>query len=358
MTIVGLSAGRNLDLLTQQIKRFSPLVVSVTEEKDALTLSERFADLSVLYGSDGLERLASFPDVDLVVNALVGAIGLAPTLATLADGRTLALANKESMVIGGELVKRALAEGGGTILPIDSEHNAILQSMHAGKHEEIERIIITASGGPFLTTPLEKLARVSAQDALHHPNWSMGSRITIDSATMVNKAFEVIEAHYLFDVPYKRIDPLVHPQSVIHSLVEYRDGSIIAELAASDMRIPIQYALIYPERVATGLPRLSLEEVAKLSFAPLDTARYPAFTTVLNAGKHGGTAPAAVNAADEVLVNRFLHGEIKFTAIADGLQQILDRWASREDAKDGRLTLAMILDVDRWAREQAMVLRF
>ena len=356
ITIVGLSAGRNIDLLTQQIEHFSPLIVSVAEEKDALALSERFADLTVLHGSDGLERLASFPGVDLVVNALVGAIGLSPTLVTLNNGRTLALANKESMVIGGELVKRELVENGGTILPIDSEHNAILQSLHAGRHEEIERIIITASGGPFLTTPLEELARVSVQDALHHPNWTMGSRITIDSATMVNKAFEVIEAHYLFDVPYERITPLVHPQSVIHSLVEYRDGSIIAELAASDMRIPIQYALVYPERVATGLPRLSLERVSKLQFEPLDTVRYPAFATVLDAGVSGNTAPAAVNAADEILVGRFLHGEIGFMDIARGLQEILDRWAAREDIVNEELTLARILDVDRWAREQAAIL--
>ena len=259
-------------------------------------------------------------------------------------------------MIGGELVTKVLRENGGTILPIDSEHNAIFQSLLAGKHSEIERIIITASGGPFLNIPLEELAQVSAQDALHHPNWSMGSRVTIDSATMVNKAFEVIEAHYLFDVPYERIEPIVHPQSAIHSLVEYRDGSIIAELAASDMRIPIQYALVYPDRVATDLPRLSLEKISPLSFAPLEMARYPAFATVHAAGVRGGTAPAAVNAADEVLVKRFLGGEIGFTKIAQGLQRILDRWKARDVVEDGDLSLARILDVDRWARKQAATL--
>ena len=357
MTVVGLSAGRNVDLLIEQIKRFSPLVVAAAEEDGARLLRKRFPDLSVLFGCNGLEKLASLPDVDLVVNSLVGAIGLSPTLTTIASGRTLALANKESMVIGGELVTQALREKGGTILPIDSEHNALFQCMRAGEHTEIERIIITASGGPFLNTPLEKLATVSVQDALHHPNWSMGSRITIDSATMVNKAFEVIEAHYLFDVPYEKISPVIHPQSVIHSLVEYQDGSIIAELAASDMRIPIQYALTYPARVATGLPHLSLEKILNLSFEPLDEVRYPAFATVHAAGMRGGTAPAAVNAADEVLVSRFLRGETGYMEIAEGLQEILDRWTAREDTVNEELTLRRILDIDRWAREQAAALR-
>jgi len=355
--IVGLSAGRNIDLLIQQIGHFSPYIVSAAEEDGAQVLRDRFPDLTVLSGCDGLEELASLSNVDLVVNALVGAIGLSPTLTTLASGRTLALANKESMVIGGELVKESLREKGGTILPIDSEHNAIFQSMRAGKHSEIERIIITASGGPFLNTPLEELAAVSAQDALHHPNWSMGSRITIDSATMVNKAFEVIEAHYLFDVPYEKINPVIHPQSVIHSLIEYQDGSVIAELAASDMRIPIQYALTYPARVATGLPRLSLAKMSELSFKPLDVVRYPAFATVHAAGVRGGTAPAAVNAADEILVSRFLRGEIGYMAIARGLQEILDRWTARADTMNEQLTLRRILNIDRWAREQAAGLR-
>jgi len=351
--VVGLAAGSNVDLLSEQIERFSPVVVSVAEEEGARALSERFPDLAVLSGNDGLEELACYPDVDLVVNALVGAIGLSPSLAALSCGRRLALANKESMVIGGELVTELLRDKGGTILPIDSEHNAIFQSLRAGKHEEIERIIITASGGPFLNTPLEELASVSAQDALHHPNWAMGSRITIDSATMVNKAFEVIEAHHLFGVPYERIDPIVHPQSVIHSLVEYVDGSIIAELAASDMRIPIQYSLVYPQRIATDLPRLGLEEVSKISFEPLDPVRYPAFVTVLAAGVRGGSAPAAVNAADEVLVKRFLCGEIGFTKIAHGLRRIFDRWEERDDTQSEDMSLDRIMEIDRWAREQA-----
>jgi 1-deoxy-D-xylulose-5-phosphate reductoisomerase len=200
---------------------------------------------------------------------------------------------------------------------------------------------------------------MKAEDALNHPNWSMGSRITIDSATMVNKAFEVIEAHYLFDVPYGKIEPVIHPQSLIHSMVEYQDGSIIAELAASDMRIPIQYALAYPERINTDLPRLSLEKLSKLSFEPLDMMRYPAFGVVLKAGIRGDTAPAAVNAADEVLVRRFLQGEIRFTDIAMGLRKILDSWLAREGKASGnKLTLARIMSTDSWARDEAAALNF
>ncbi len=355
----GLSAGRNIDLLVQQIEQFAPLVVTVLEESAAEKLRERFPKLTILSGSNGLEKLSSLPDVDLVVNALVGAVGLSPTLATLASNHTLALANKESMVIGGELVRRLVKEKGATLLPIDSEHNAIFQSMHAGRHSEIARIIITASGGPFLNTPLEKLPEMKAEDALRHPNWSMGSRITIDSATMVNKAFEVIEAHHLFDVSYGKIEPVIHPQSVIHSMVEYQDGSIIAELAASDMRIPIQYAIMYPERVDTGLPRLSLEKLSNLFFEPLDMMRYPAFGVVLKAGIQGGTAPAAINAADEVLVRRFLQGEIRFTDIAIGLRRILDSWLAREGKVSGsELTLARIMTTDSWARDEAAALEF
>jgi len=357
--VLGLSAGTNINVLSKQIERFSPRVVAVSQKTAAEKLKERFPALKVLFGTDGLEILASLADADLVVNALVGAIGLLPTLAALNSNHTLALANKESMVIGGELVRQVVNETNATLLPIDSEHNAIFQSMHAGKNSEIERIIITASGGPFLNTPIEKLASVNSQDALRHPNWSMGSRITIDSATMVNKAFEVIEAHYLFDVAYEKIEPVIHPQSVIHSMVEYRDGSIIAELAASDMRIPIQYAIMYPERIDTELPRLSLEELSQLSFEPLDMMRYPAFDVVLKAGICGGTAPAALNAADEVLVKSFLQGEIRYTDIANGLKKIFDLWLGREEhVRSDLLRLENIMDIDSWARKEATALRF
>jgi 1-deoxy-D-xylulose-5-phosphate reductoisomerase len=353
-SVIALSAGKNIPLLAEQIERFGPHSVCVGDEEGAEGLRGRFPSLDILTGEGGLCELAQIEGADLVVNALVGAVGLAPTLAALSLGRTVALANKESLVVGGDLVTACLEEHGGAILPIDSEHNALFQCLRGGRTCEVKRIIITASGGPFLRTPLPKLPYVRVEEALSHPNWAMGSRITIDSATMVNKGFEVIEAHHLFALPYERIEAIIHPESVIHSLVEYQDGSILAELAASDMRIPIQYALTYPERAETELPRLDLSEVAAMRFEPLDHDRFPAFATVLSAAEEGRTATAAINAADEVLVKRFLVEEIPFTGIASGLRVILDRWrVASPDLNEDRITLKSILDADRWAREEA-----
>ncbi len=348
--VVGLSAGRNIELLARQIESFHPRAVCVSEESGKVEISRRFPKLEVLAGEDGLSDLAQLDGIDIVVNALVGAVGLRPTLAALGQGRTVALANKESLVIGGELVQQTLNAYGGKIIPIDSEHSALLQALSAGKREEVRRLIITASGGPFLRTPLPELDTVRPEDALRHPNWSMGARITIDSATMVNKAFEVIEAHYLFGIPYDRIEPIIHPSSVIHALVEYRDGSIIAQLAAPDMRIPIQYALVYPNRPGTELPRLDLTAVGALEFMPLDPERYPAFGIVLAAAQRGKAAPAVVNAADEVLVGRFLNKEIRFTTISRGLAAALSAWEPEESRE---LTLDDIRAADVWARKFA-----
>jgi 1-deoxy-D-xylulose-5-phosphate reductoisomerase len=357
--VVGLSAGKNVSLLTKQIERFNPRIVCIGDEEGAEQLRTSFPTLDLLVGEEGLEKLAMLAEVDLVVNALVGSIGLPPTLAALSLGRTVALANKESLVIGGELVNALLQRHGGTLLPIDSEHNALFQCLRGGKLSEVKRVFITASGGPFLQTPIEELAYVRPEEALSHPNWAMGSRITIDSATMVNKGFEVIEAHYLFSLPYERIEAIIHPESVIHSLVEYQDGSILAELAASDMRIPIQYVLTYPERIETGLPRLDLSTVATMGFEPLDPDRYPAFGVVLAAAKESGTALAAINAADEILVIRFLAGEIPFIGIASGLREILVRWRTVEtQRKEGKVTLRSLLTVDQWARVEAADLPF
>lgn len=356
-SVIGLAAGRNVELLAEQVERLRPVFVCVGEQAEEGLLRRRFPRLHVLRGESGLEELAQLPGVDLVINALVGAVGLSPTLAALSTGRTVALANKESLVIGGELVRQALDDHGGTILPIDSEHNALFQCLRAGRLCEVRRVILTASGGPFLRTPKEELARVRPKEALRHPNWQMGARITIDSATMVNKAFEVIEAHYLFSLPYERIDVLVQPGSVIHGFVEYHDGSLLAELASPDMRIPLQYALTYPERVDTDLARLPLDKIAKLTFEPLDEGRFPAFFTVLQAAKLGGNAPAAINAADEVLVRRFLGGEIPFTGIARGLQVILARLTAQQAganmASQGTVSLDELFAVDRWARQIA-----
>jgi 1-deoxy-D-xylulose-5-phosphate reductoisomerase len=355
--VVALSAGLNVRLLSAQIETFAPRAASLAREDDAEALRKKHPTTRVLSGAEGLRRLAATEDADVVVNGLVGAVGLAPTLEALERrGRTVALANKESLVIGGELVRRTLADRGGRLLPLDSEHSGLRQCLDGGRAEDVARLVLTASGGPFLRTPLAELARVSAADALAHPNWSMGSRITVDSASMVNKAFEVIEARYLFGVPYEAIDVVVHPESVVHAMVEFRDGSVLAQLATHDMRIPIQYALTYPERVGTDLPRLSFANPRDFRFEPIDGDRFPAFSIVLEAARRGGSAPAAVNAADEVLVARFLRSEIPFTAIPLGLRQILDRW--RSETSGDASSLEAVLRVDEWARQSASTLEF
>jgi len=352
-SVVGLSAGKNIDLLSRQIDRLHPSVVCIRERSKVQTLYNRFPHLRILTGDEGLKKVCSMDGVDLVVNALTGAAGLGPTLDSLQLGRTVALANKESLVIGGELIGELLAKYKGKILPIDSEHNALVQCLWAGTRAEVARVIITASGGPFLNTPTEELVHVQPEQALRHPNWLMGKRISVDSATMVNKGFEVIEAHYLFSLPYEKIDVIIHPGSVIHSFVEYCDGSILAELAAPDMRIPIQYALVYPARVETGLPRLDLEKIGRIEFEALSQEQFPAFATVLSAGQIGGTAPAAINAADEVLVDRFLKGKIPFTALAEGLETILSRHMDKNTGTKQRADFSAILAADKWARKEA-----
>ena len=348
--VVALSARTNDTLLGEQIQATSPQVVSLSDPAGAQRLRRRFPGVTVLDGEDGPAKLASLDDVRIVVNAIVGAAGLSATLAALSRGRTVALANKESLVTGGELVRDALATAGGRLLPIDSEHSALLQCLDGGRRDDVRRLILTASGGPFLGMERAARAAVTAADALRHPTWSMGKRITIDSATLVNKAFEVIEAHYLFDVPYERISVLIHPASIVHSLVEFRDGSIIAQAATHDMRIPIQYALTYPERVDTGLPRLDLTELDRLEFRRLDEEEFPAFGTVLAAAREGKSAPAAVNAADEVLVSRFLRGDLPFDGLARGLALALEGWRAEFGGREQPLALADVQSADRWAR--------
>jgi 1-deoxy-D-xylulose-5-phosphate reductoisomerase len=353
LQIVGLSAGENLEELIRQIRRHTPECVSISSEGAAKSLKAEFPGLEVLHGLEAPAALVDRVDAEMVVNALVGAVGLKPTLVALEKGRTVALANKESLVVGGELVTAALASGNGRLLPVDSEHNAVFQCLQAGRRNDLRRVILTASGGPFRNLDPAALNGVTVTDALAHPTWSMGPRITIDSATMVNKAFEVIEAHYLFGLPYDQIDVVLHPESIIHSQVEFTDGSIVAELATHDMRIPIQYALTYPERPSTGLPRLDLHRPLNLHLQPMDETRYPAFAVVLAAARAGGTAPATVNAADEVLVSRFLAGEIRFTGIAHGLASVLKQWHDEIGPEGRELRLERLLEVDAWARRTA-----
>jgi len=354
--VVGLAAGSNTDLLIEQARRYRPKIVSIAVEDEVEPLRDRLPEgTDILSGEDGLLRLAKRADVDVLVNAVYGAAGLPPTLAALSLGKTVALANKESIVIGGDLILGLLAARGGRLLSIDSEHHAIHQCLHGHGPSDVRRLLLTASGGPFLHTDPEELDRVTPEEALEHPTWAMGRRITVDSATMVNKAFEVVVAHHLYGVEYDRIDVVIHPDSYVHSLVEFREGSIKAELGPRDMRIPIQNLLIDPERVDTGLPRLPLDRPLRLELLPFEERRFPAYSTVLAAAREGGTALAAVNAADEVLVYRFLDGEIRFPGIAEGLAAVLDRWREekRGDPDDRAPELSRLMEVDRWAREVA-----
>ena len=268
-TVVGLTAGWNIDLLREQIEAFSPLMVSVAEEETAEKLKTLLPDSSrteIVWGQEGNEQVASLQGADMVVSAIVGAAGLLPTLAEIRAGKDIALANKETLVMAGRLIMDEVKKQHVRLLPIDSEHSAIAQALEAGRKEDVARIILTASGGPFLNLEQESLWQVTPEQALHHPNWDMGRKISIDSATLMNKGLEVIEAHWLFDVPLEKIEVLMHPQSIVHSLVEFVDGSVVAQLGIPDMRVPISYALSYPERLPTGLSRLNLTECRNLSF--------------------------------------------------------------------------------------------
>ena len=342
--VIALAAGSNLELLAEQVREFQPTVVSVGSPELVEPLRERIGNTEVLWGKEGLLEIAALPEAAMVINGLVGAIGLEPTLRALEARKRVGLANKESLVIGGHLVQRAL-ERGGELIPIDSEHSAIFQLLEHHDRKEVRRIIITASGGALRDRPLKELEQITPEEVLQHPTWRMGRRITVDSATLVNKGFEVIEAHWLFGLEYERIRALLHPQSIVHGLIEFMDGTVTAALSPPDMRLPIQYALTYPERLENSYPGLDLDGLA-LDFAEIDPQRYPAFGVVVEAGRIGGTMPAAVNGADEVLVERFLHGEIPFPKIWEGLRRVLAEHRVIQDP-----SLEEIAAADRWGRE-------
>lgn len=347
--VLGLGCGTSTDLLIRQINRFKPDMVSVKGEPERETVSREITeDVEIRTGREGLNKLARMTNEGTVVNALVGFVGLEPTLEAIGSSSRLLLANKESLVVGGSLVDRKLSDSETSLVPIDSEHNAIFQALETGEEKEVERLIITASGGPFLSTPLNRIEVASPEEALDHPNWNMGSRITCDSASMVNKGLEVIEAHWLFDLPYEKISAVVHPQSVIHSLVQFHDGSMIGELGEPDMKVPIQYALTYPRRLKNEYDRTDLVDLAKLEFKELEAARYPAFNVVVEAGKSGGNRPAAVNGADEALIDEFLAENIRFGGIARGLELVLGDLEPVENP-----TLEDLKSTDAWAREKA-----
>jgi len=346
--LVGLGAGSRIEDLAQQIQAFRPRVVSVRDAEDGLALRRRFADLVVGSGTDGMVGVATHPDVDILVSATVGAIGLVPTLRALEAGKTVALANKETLVIAGEIMTRAKNEAGAKLLPVDSEHNAIHQCLAGQSEKTVRRLWLTASGGPFRQSTLEEMRRARPADALKHPTWQMGPKITIDSATMMNKGFEVIEACWLFGVKPSQVRIVVHPQSTIHSMVEFEDGSLLAQLGVTDMRLPIQYALTFPDRLPTDLPSLDLESPMELEFHPPDLERFPCVGLAYQAIETGGTAPAVLNAANEIAVAAYLEERIGFLQIPEIIGETLQRHELQE-ASD----LETVLAADAWAREAA-----
>src|SRR6266567_3307172 len=331
--VVALAAGGNLEELAGQIARHRPQLVSVSDAGKAAELRERLRQSAsgacelpeIQHGREGLRSVATHPDAAVVVSAAVGVVGLEATYAAVQAGKGVALSNKEVLVAAGELVMAAAKAKGVELLPVDSEHNAIHQCLRAGRPCEVRRLILTASGGPFRRTPMAQMAQATPERALAHPNWRMGRRITIDSATLVNKGFEVIEAHWLFGIDPKRIDVVIHPQSTIHSMVEYVDGSILAQLGATDMRMPIQYALTYPERVASKQVGLDWAKLKRLDFEKVSTRRYPCLRLAREAMKKGGAWPCALNAADEVAVAAFLERQISFLGIAEVVEAVLSR---------------------------------
>ncbi|MGF7048779.1 1-deoxy-D-xylulose-5-phosphate reductoisomerase [Paenibacillus sp. DS2015] len=324
--VEGLAAGNNTELLLQQVSQYKPRKVSVSTKDLADRIRPHLpATTEVFYGSEGLIEVAAGTDADTVVTAVMGSVGLRSTLAAIEAGKHIGLANKETLVTAGHLVTSLAHQKGVKLLPVDSEHSAIFQCMNGERREDVTGITITASGGSFRNLSREELEHVTVEDALKHPNWSMGSKITIDSATMVNKGLEVIEAHWLFNLSYDQINVLLHPESIIHSYVEYCDSSIIAQLGNPDMRVPIQYALTYPERWPSPSTRLSLTQVGSLQFKEMDLERFPCLRLAYECGRMGGTATTAFNAANEVAVSRFLNRDISFLQIEQIIEGVLEQ---------------------------------
>jgi len=349
---VALAAGRRIEKLADQVKQFRPELVSVADEAGVEELRKRVGDeVEIRVGAAGLEDVATHPS-DLVVAALVGAVGLAPTLAAIRAGRSVALANKEVMVMAGAFVNRTVQEAGVTLLPVDSEHSAIFQALSGQRPQDVARLLLTASGGPFRTWAPERIAKASIEEALAHPNWDMGPKISIDSATLMNKGLEVIEARWLFDVPPERIEVVVHPQSIVHSLVETVDRSVLAQLGLPDMKVPIAVALAYPERLPLDLPRLELAEIGQLDFEEPDLERFPCLGLAFEALAGSEEGPAVLNAANEVSVAAFLEGRVPFPAIAETNAFVLHRHL---EERAGAVVddLDAVVNADAWARVQA-----
>ncbi|MGH9775498.1 MAG: 1-deoxy-D-xylulose-5-phosphate reductoisomerase [Candidatus Acidiferrales bacterium] len=354
--VVAMAAGSNAKLASEQAARHRPQVVSVATVEVVHELRERLeaahASLpEIVFGAEGIERVATHPDAEIVVSGAVGVVGLAATFKAVQERKTIALANKEVLVAAGEVVMAEAERKGAIVLPVDSEHNAIHQCLRAGGHGEVRRLVLTASGGPFRKTPARQLKTVTREEALAHPNWRMGNRITIDSATLMNKGFEVIEAHWLFGFRLDQIDVVIHPQSTIHSMVEYVDGSVLAQLGPTDMRMPIQYALTYPERVPSNGFKLDWTKLRKLEFAPVPSRKFPCLRLAREAMKAGGAMPCALNAADELAVDAFLGGRISFTEIPVVIEEVLEKMPRHKVATIEEV-LAADSDARRIAREE------
>ncbi|MCZ6669409.1 MAG: 1-deoxy-D-xylulose-5-phosphate reductoisomerase [Acidobacteria bacterium] len=348
--VVALTAGKNVDLLARQAREFRPLLIACGDPARAGQLRERCGNgkIHVQAGPEGLRAAATLPEADLVLACIVGAAGLESTFAAVRAGKSVALANKEALVMAGGLMIDSARERGAKLLPVDSEHSALHQCLRGEKRSEVARLVLTASGGPFFRSSAAALADVTPEAALRHPTWKMGPKITIDSATLMNKGLEVIEAHWLFAIPEERISIVVHPQSIVHSLVEFVDGSWICQMGVADMRFPIQYALSHPDRMPSRLQTLRLEELPPLEFLAPDPARFPCPGLARDAIRAGGTAPAVLNAANEVAVDRFLHGGIPFPAIPQVIQEVLEQHEPRPVTG-----LEDIMAADRKARDAA-----
>ncbi len=352
-SVVGLAAGKNIELLKEQILKFRPYAVSVEDEETASVLASliKSCDTKIFHGLQAIEQIAILSEADLVVSAMVGALGLRPTLAAAKAGKDIALANKESLVIAGEVLISEVQKNGGNLLPIDSEHSALFQALRCGERKDVRRLILTASGGPFLNTPPDQLEDVSVEVALNHPTWKMGKKITIDSATLMNKGFEVIEAKWLFGFDPEQISVWIHPQSIVHSMVEYIDGSVISQMGKPDMRIPIAFAIAYPQRISMNCSPVAPKSFGELSFQDVDYSQFPALSLAFDALREGGTMPSVLNGANEVAVSAFLSGQMKFTGIVKTVSKVMELHKT-EPAN----TLDAVLQSDLWARSTAQSL--
>lgn len=349
LELVGLGAGGNVELLSEQIRTLKPLAASIGSEKNAARLRDEFGKSTQIYsGEEGLIKLATMPEADIVLISIVGTAGLKPALAAIRAGKDIALASKEVLVVAGEIVMNLARECGVNVLTVDSEHSAIFQCLEGRKPESVRRLILTASGGPFRNTPREQFPSITLDKALKHPSWVMGRKITLDSATLFNKGLEMIEARWLFNMGMEKVSVVVHPQSIVHSMVEFVDGSVLAQMSTPDMCLPIQYALTWPERVPSQRVKTHFSTIGTLTFEEADEERFPALRLARRAGLEGGTLPAVLNAANEVAVQAFIDGKIRFDQIATLVEKVM-----LAHTRIDRPSLEVLLEADLWARKSA-----